>query len=117
MHKASVKDKIVWSNWPRIYRQMVFFLLDAVVVVLSLYIAFWLRFDGSIPPRYLNMFHFFIPIALVIKLPILFFFRAYHFSLSYMGLEDLLNVILACGVGSLALSSLPFFLSDWPLLS
>ena len=34
-----------------------------------------------------------------------------------MGLEDLLNVILACGVGSLALSSLPFFLSDWPLLS
>ena len=50
MHKASVKDKIVWSNWPRIYRQMVFFLLDAVVVVLSLYIAFWLRFDGSIPP-------------------------------------------------------------------
>lgn len=117
MHKASVKDKIVWSNWPRIYRQMVFFLLDAVVVVLSLYIAFWLRFDGSIPPRYLNMFHFFIPIALVIKLPILFIFRAYHFSLSYMGLEDLLNVILACGVGSLALSSLPFFLSDWPLLS
>jgi len=106
-----------WNHWPRIYRQAFFFLLDAIVIIFSLYIAFWLRFDGSIPAHYLNMLRFLIPAALVIKFPVFFIFKAYQFSLSYVGLEELLNLVLACGVGSLVLSSLPFFLRDWPFLS
>lgn len=96
---------------------MAFILADAAVVALSLYLAFLLRFDGSIPPRYLAMLRLLIPIALGVKLPTFFIFRAYRFSWAYVGLEELFNVVLACGVGSLALAALLFILHNWPALS
>jgi len=93
---------------------MGFLLADALVIALSLYLAFLLRFEGAIPLRYQAMFRSLIPIALGIKLLSLFLFRAYRFSWAYVGLEDLFNVVMACGVGSLALAALLFLLHNSP---
>lgn len=101
----------------KIFRRLGFVLADAAVVALALWLAFMLRFDGAIPLRYLNMLHLLIPIALGIKLSALYIFRAYRFSWAYVGLEDLFNIVLACGTGSLALAALLFLLHDWPAIS
>ena len=94
---------------------MGFLLADALVVALSLYLAFLLRFDGAIPLRYQPMLRSFIPIALGLKLLSFFLFRAYRFSWAYVGLEDLLNVVLASVVSSLALAAFLFLLHDSPV--
>lgn len=122
MRKAPLNERLVrflapWKRWPRVYRQMAFTLADAAVVALSLWLAFLVRFDGAIPPRYLDMLRLLIPIVLGIKLPLFFIFRAYRFSWPYVGLEELFNLVLACGVGSLALAALLFILHKWPVLS
>ena len=106
-----------WKGWPRLYRLAGFVFADAVVVALSLWLAFLVRFDGAIPPRYLIMLQWLIPIVLGIKLPVFFLFRAYQFSWPYVGLEELFHVILSCGVGSLAFATLLFLLHNWPPLS
>jgi len=93
---------------------MGFLLADALVIALSLYLAFLLRFEGAIPPRHQLMLRSLIPIALGLKLLSLFLFRAYRFSWAYVGLEDLFNVVLACGVGSLALAALLFLFHRSP---
>jgi len=122
MRKAPVRERLgdllsIWNRWPRGYRWAAFFVADAVVVALSLYLAFLLRFDGSIPPRCLAMLRLLLPIALGVKLPVFLVFRTYRFSWAYVGLEELFNVVLACGVGSLAFAALLFILHNWPALS
>lgn len=102
----------VWTCWPRIYRRLAFLSADAVVVAAAVYLAFFLRFEGEIPARYLGILRRLIPIALAVKLPLFLVFRTYRFTWAYVGLEELFNVALACGVGSLALAALPFAFQD-----
>ncbi len=106
-----------WRLWPGGYRWIGFLLADALVIAVAFYLSFFLRFDGVIPSRYQVMLRSLIPIALGLKLLSLFLFRAYRFSWAYVGLEDLFNVVLACGVGSLALAALLFLFHNSPVFS
>jgi FlaA1/EpsC-like NDP-sugar epimerase len=92
-----------------------FFLADAVVLSLALYLAFLLRFDGGIPPRYFSMFLWALPVVLGIKIPLLILFRTYRFSWGYVGLNELYMTSLACGGGSLAFATVLFLLRHWPV--
>ncbi|MEM3484814.1 MAG: nucleoside-diphosphate sugar epimerase/dehydratase [Candidatus Methanomethyliaceae archaeon] len=103
--------------WPKGRRGGAFVLADAFIIAGSMCLAFLLRFDGAVPPHYLNMLKMLIPLALGLKLPFFLFFRVYHLSWAYVGLEDLLNVALACGVGSLAFAALLFLLHRWPAIT
>lgn len=103
--------------WPRIVRLTAFLLADAVVITLSLWLAFLARFDGAIPPRYAEMLRLLIPIALGVKLPVFIILRTYRFSWAYVGLEELFQVVLASGVGSVAFAAILFLLHRWPALS
>lgn len=96
---------------------MAFILTDAAIIALSLWLAFLLRFDGVIPPRYLSMLRLLIPLAVGVKLPVFSVFRIYRFSWAYMGLEELFVVFLSCIVSSLALAALLFVLHNWPPLA
>ncbi len=110
----------IWSRrdfWPKFIRRAGFVLADACVVAGSLCVAFLLRFDGSVPPRYLDMLRVLIPVAVGVKLLAFLVFRIYRISWAYVGLEDLLNVVLACGVGSLAFAALLFLLHRWPAIT
>jgi len=101
----------------RIGRKEAFLLADAAILVLSLYLAFLLRFDGHIPSRYLSMFFWMLPLALAVKIPVLVLFRMYRFSWAYVGMEDLYNTALATAVGSLALAAVFFLLRHSPTFS
>lgn len=104
-------------DWPRAYRWLAFILTDAAVIALSLWLAFLLRFDGVIPPRYLAMLQLLIPLAVGVKLLVFSVFRIYRFSWTYMSLEELFVVFLSCIVSSLALAALLFVLHNWPPLT
>ena len=45
-----------------------FLALDAVVVLASISLAFWLRFDGAIPDRFLRPLLWSMPLVVLIKL-------------------------------------------------
>ena len=114
--RGEVISKPLLEHWPRARRLFLLLLADGIVVTASIWLAFLVRFDGKIPPRYLAMLRILIPLVLGVKLPIFLVFRIYRFSLAYIGLEELLNVALSCVTASLAVASLLFLLHGWPPL-
>jgi FlaA1/EpsC-like NDP-sugar epimerase len=106
-----------WDSLPRLYRGLVFVFADAAVVSVSLWLAFLIRFDGSIPERYMVMLSTMILIALAVKLPTLALFRAYRLCSIHIGLEEVFSISLACGASSLALAALLFLLHNSAMFS
>ncbi|MDZ7696488.1 MAG: nucleoside-diphosphate sugar epimerase/dehydratase [Deltaproteobacteria bacterium] len=78
----------------------VVFLGDAVFVALSLYLAYLLRFDGSIPPSQFKAFIRILPWVIPIKLAGFFFFGLYKGMWRYTGIYDLENLVKACVISS-----------------
>jgi FlaA1/EpsC-like NDP-sugar epimerase len=113
MRKGPLKNLLMgflatWYSWLRLHRRIVFIIADAALVVLSFYLAFLARFDGSIPPRYFVMIGLILPFVLAIKLSVFHVFRIYRFSWSHMGFEELLNAAIACCLGSISLAAMLF---------
>ena len=65
------------------------------LVVVSNYIAFWLRFEGSIPPIELERFFSTIPILIGIRAVLFVPFRLYAGLWKYTGISELRNMVLA----------------------
>lgn len=99
----------------RAWRRLAFIGADTIVFALSLFLAFTVRFDGHIPPRYLAIFLSILPIAVGVKVFTFLILRMYRFSWSYVGLEELFNTMLACAGGSFALAGVLFLLRHWPM--
>jgi FlaA1/EpsC-like NDP-sugar epimerase len=119
MHNGPVKNLLggllaTWYSWLRLHRRMAFIVADAAIIVLSLYLAFWARFDGSIPPRYLALMVLILPFVLAIKLLVFNVSHIYRFRWSYIGFEEMLNTAIACGLGSLSLAAMLFIFQTWP---
>jgi len=109
----------IWAfaNGHRFRRIVCLLLSDAVLIVISLFLAFLIRFDGNIPLKYMSILWQVLPLALVIKIPLLILFGAYWFSWTYVSIEDLINTLAACVCGSLAFAASLFFLRNWQALS
>ena len=72
---------------------------DAGLVLLSYFTAYWIRFDGVIPPSYLtSFFHSFFWIV-PLKLGAFLFFDLYKGMWRYTSIHDMLNIVKAT-VGS-----------------
>jgi len=78
----------------------VVFLLDALLVGLSLYLAYLLRFDGRIPPAQLHGLVGVLPWFIPVKLASFFFFGLYKGMWRYTGIYDLESLIKACLISS-----------------
>jgi len=106
----TIKNLLTLAN----KRRVAFLLADAFVFVLSLYLAFLVRFDGQIAPRYLSILLAVLPLAVGVKVTVLAFFRMYRFSWEYVGMEELVQTVLSCAGGSLAFAGMLFALRHWP---
>ncbi|GAB4320214.1 MAG: nucleoside-diphosphate sugar epimerase/dehydratase [Candidatus Zixiibacteriota bacterium] len=100
---------------------------DAVLVVLSYYMAFWLRFDGAIPEDALAAFWSTLPLVFIVRFASFVIFRLYTGVWRYSSINDLLSILKAvsAGTGVLVLPVFFFgipgyprsvFLIDWFLL-
>jgi len=66
------------------------------LALLSYYFAYYLRFDGDIPPAYLTRFLYTIIWIVPIKLACFFFFDLYRGMWRYTSIYDLINLSKAC---------------------
>lgn len=91
--------------------------LHLALVVLSNYLAFWLRFDGAIPSSYAGVWLSMLPVLVVVRMATLWFFRAYSGIWRYASLWDLRNLVLAAGTSTVvfyAITRLGFGLAAYP---
>ena len=84
-------------------RRLFFALSDAALIAGSLYVAFWLRFDGVIPDAYAVNLKYYIAIALSVKLTSLLIHDMYDVSWRFFGLKDLLKLLSAGTLSSLVI--------------
>jgi len=81
-------------------RRWAWFLLDVVVIGVAMLLSFLLRFDGVLPRATLGLLWWAIGLAIVLKILVFFPFRLYRFSWRHVGIRELVNVSVACFVGS-----------------
>lgn len=93
----------LWKN------RLLLVLGDALIIGLSLYLSFLIRFEGHIPVASLRSLGMLVLIALALKLPIFYLLRLYRMSLAYVSFAELFDVFKAVTLGSIALGTL-FFL-------
>lgn len=107
--------KNVKFNLPPVLKKTVlkrrgfFFIADILFLSFSIYAAFWLRFNGMIPDQYKTAIPYFILMTLILKLPFLMIYNLYDISWRFVGLDDLIKLIKALLLGSLALG-MSFFI-------
>ncbi len=91
-------------------RRIFFFLADIVLLSLSVYAAFWLRFNGNIPPSYQVKLPYFIILAVSIKLMFLLFFNLYDISWRFVSLQELVKIVKALTLSAITLGTSLYFL-------
>jgi len=98
-------------------RRILFLLADSILISLSVFLAFVVRFEGPIPSHYfLNIFGL-IASALIISLPIFYFFKLYSFSWAYVSTEELISLVKATTLSFLFLTASFLILRDHPVFS
>ncbi len=78
-------------------RAIFFLFFDFLIIPFSVFLAFFLRFDGSIPYQYLEsgVLQNTVILSLVFSLPLFYFFRLYSFSWSFVSSAELKALLKA----------------------
>lgn len=91
-------------------RRAFFFLSDFLLISGSMYIAFWCRFNGQIPPNYMEAVPYYICLALILKLTFMVLYNLYDISWRFVSLDVLIKVFKAVSLGSLSLGVVVYLL-------
>lgn len=82
------------------YRRVLVVVLHLTLIVGASFVAFALRFDGSIPPEYLWLWRETLPWLVAIQAATFIPFKLYEGLWRYTSIWDLRNIILGVSVGS-----------------
>jgi len=97
-------------------RFLLFLSADIVLIIISVFLAFLLRFDGEIPGQYFNgTLPAIIILTLVFCLPIFYFFRLYSFSWAYVSAGELISLAKALTISFSFLAVAFLVLKDQPI--
>src|SRR3989344_6380086 len=95
------------------FTRLIFFVAtDIVVIALSFWLAFLIRFDGQIPPQYFPYLPRLILLAVFFTVPVFYIRRLYSFSWSYVSASELISLFISTTV-SFALLSGAIFVSHY----
>jgi len=90
--------------YPSLVKRFVFFILsDILIIILSLYLSFLLRFEFALTEEYRRLIAIALPFFIIVK-PIFFrLFRLYRITWRHVGINELFNIINATIVAELVL--------------
>jgi FlaA1/EpsC-like NDP-sugar epimerase len=91
-------------------RYAVLLLLDTALIAVSFFVAFLLRFEGSIPLRNLDQLRMTLPWLVAIRLLLQFALGLHHWSFRFSGLHEAGRLILATLTGSAVFVTVFYFL-------
>jgi len=94
--------------WNKVTRVFLLCLLYGAVLVVSLYVAFQLRFDFY-PAPYMDRYKLGLGISLGLTLPLLWLFGQFRSLLSYFGLPDAQKILAATSLANLGLLAINYF--------
>lgn len=93
------------------FKRRAFFLFaDIILISFSMYVSFWIRFDGNIPENYIINLKYYILLALAIKLLSILYFGQYNIFWRFFSLRNLVKLSNAIVLSSLVLGLMLFFL-------
>jgi len=93
-------------------RKFLFLLADIILISLSVYLAFLVRFEGEIPNQYFLNIWGVIFLALIITIPIFYFLKLYYFDWAYVSTEELIALFKGTFLSFLLLTASFFVLRD-----
>ena len=74
--------------------------IDVACCLASLALATWLRFNGLLPQAELNTLYQLLPLAILCRLPVFYYFGFYQTLVRYFSLEDVKNIFDGVLIGS-----------------
>ncbi len=80
-------------------------LADAVLITGALFAAYLVKLDFTIPDYMLGGFKILIPVMLLVKLPVFYFFDLYKGMWRYTSISDLINIVKASAFSTLVLTA------------
>lgn len=107
---------------PSQFSRFLFFLLsDILLIILSLYLSFYLRFDFALTGDYHHLLLRTVPLFIIVKLSSFVLFRMYRITWRYVGLNDLSNIFMALILSesilmALILVPLPSFITSYLII-
>ena len=100
------------------FNRFLFFVFwDVLLLSLSVYVAFMLRFGGGIPVSYTPMLLPAVLLFIPVQLVVFSVFRVYRSSWSYFGMYEMWNIVKAMTFSFFVLAGLLLLLRDVTLLS
>ena len=84
-------------------RFLFFFLLDILIVIFSLYLSFLVHFDFNLRVPYVELLREVLIFFVVLKIGFFAVFRVYRITWRYVGVAELMNIVLAVAVAEMAL--------------
>ena len=84
-------------------RALLLFAGDALLICLSFYLSFVLRFESNIPSIYFVLSYYYLPVFLIVKIFFLYLYGMYRLSWRYVGLPEIISVFWAAFLSFLVL--------------
>ena len=85
------------------YRRSILIFIDLFIIVFSFFGAFLLRFDFTLPGDYSSFYLVWLPIFIVLKLSIFYFFGLYKVIWRFTSIWELLKIVKAVTFGSVTI--------------
>jgi len=112
------KKLLQWALKKTNRKRVIFFLIvDGLLISLSMWIAFLLRFEAKIPGIYFKNLWLFIFTSLFIKIFFLYLEGLYRISWSYISTEELFSLVKAIGYSLFAMAAIVLLLRNLPPFS
>ena len=89
-------------------RMILFIFNDVLLISFSIWLAFFLRFEGNIPPKQLLLMRDFIILVNLLTIPTFYYFRLYHFSWNLISIFTLLSLIKALAIDFILIGTILF---------
>lgn len=114
------------NKYKRSWQETLVFITDILTITFCYAAAYFIRFDGVPPEKYLNMMTTLLPLVLVVKMATLFYFELHKSIWQYASIKDLTQILKAASISSVSIIAATMvlqighprsiFIIDWLLL-